>query len=108
DCKAQSAALGRVIEHHRSSDLRWIAVSRYYDDAPKRAAEKARVDSVWTAVYAACGKLPRPLSTASMIEYGVSSTPTFAFIDRKGIVRRYTPTRLTEDELERSVARILQ
>lgn len=43
-----------------------------------------------------------------MIEYGVSSTPTFVFIDRAGLVRRYTPTRLTEDELEREVEALLR
>lgn len=65
------------------------------------------MDSVWTAVYSGVGAIPRVISTASMVAYGVSSTPTFAFIDRKGIVRRYTPTRLTEAELDRSIGEIL-
>jgi hypothetical protein len=54
------------------------------------------------------GPVPRVISTASMVAYGVSSTPTFAFIDRKGVVRRYTPTRLTEAELDRSIGDILR
>ena len=103
DCKAQSASLGRALEKGRGSDVRCVAITRYYDEPPARAAEKARIDSVWTAVYAGVGAIPRVISTASMITYGVSSTPTFVFIDRKGIVRRYTPTRLTEAELERSI-----
>jgi thiol-disulfide isomerase/thioredoxin len=108
DCKAQSTVLARVLERHRGSDLRCVAITRYYDDPPKRAAEKARVDSVWTAVYSGIGPIPRVLSTASMIEYGVSSTPTFVFVDRRGIVRRYTPTRLTDAELEREIAALLR
>jgi hypothetical protein len=48
------------------------------------------------------------LSTASMERYGGSSTPTFVFVDRAGIVRGYTPTRLTEAELDRAVAAILR
>src|SRR5262245_55200515 len=103
DCKAQSTTLARVLQKHKGSDLQCVAVTRYYDDAPAHPAEKARVDSVWTAVYSGVGPIPRVLSTASMVMYGVSSTPTFAFIDRKGIVRGYTPTRLTEAELERSL-----
>ena len=103
DCKAQAASLGRALEKVRGSDLRCVAITRYYEDPPARAAEKARIDSVWTVVYAGVGAIPRVISTASMITYGVSSTPTFVFIDRKGIVRRYTPTRLTEAELERSI-----
>lgn len=106
DCKAQAASLGRVLEKHKGSDLRCVAITRYYDEPPARPAEKARIDSVWTAVYAGVGAIPRVISTASMITYGVSSTPTFVFIDRKGIVRRYAPTRLTENELERSIAAI--
>jgi thiol-disulfide isomerase/thioredoxin len=107
DCKAQAAALGRVVDRHRH-DIHCVAVTRYYEEPPQRAAEKARIDSVWTAVYSGVGAIPRPVSTASMIAYGVSSTPTFVFIDRKGIVRRYTPTRLTEDEIERSVQDLLR
>jgi thiol-disulfide isomerase/thioredoxin len=106
DCKAQAASLGRVLEKHKGSDLRCVAITRYYDEPPARPAEKARIDSVWTAVYSGVGAIPRVISTASMITYGVSSTPTFVFIDRKGIVRRYAPTRLTENELERSIAAI--
>jgi thiol-disulfide isomerase/thioredoxin len=106
DCKAQAASLGRVLEKHKGSDLRCVAITRYYEDPPARPAEKARIDSVWTAVYAGVGAIPRVISTVSMITYGVSSTPTFVFIDRKGIVRRYAPTRLTENELERSIAAI--
>jgi len=108
DCKAQSTSLARVLERRKGSDLRCVAITRYYDDPPARAAEKARVDSVWTAVYSGIGPIPRVISTASMVEYGVSSTPTFAFIDRKGIVRRYTPTRLTEAELDRSLDALLR
>lgn len=33
-----------------------------------------------------------------------ASTPTCLFIDRKGIVRRYTPTRMTGTELDRESA----
>ena len=106
DCKAQAASLGRVLERRKGSDLRCVAITRYYDDPPARPAEKARVDSVWSAVYAGVGAIPRVISTASMVTYGVSSTPTFVFVDRKGIVRRYTPTRLTEAELERSIEAI--
>jgi cytochrome c biogenesis protein CcmG/thiol:disulfide interchange protein DsbE len=103
DCKAQAASLARVLERWKGSDVRCVAITRYYDDPPARAREKARVDSVWTAVYAGVGPIPRVISTESMVTYGVSSTPTFVFVDRRGIVRRYTPTRLTEAELERAI-----
>ena len=106
DCKAQAEALARVKARHVARGLQVVAVTRYYDDDVPHAVEKARVDSVWKAVYADVGKIPIVISTASMVRYGVSSTPTFVFIDKKGVVTWYTPTRLTEAELERGVSRI--
>ena len=106
DCKAQAAALAKVKSRHAGRGLQVLAVTRYYDDEVPHAVEKARVDSVWKSVYADVGRIPIAISTAAMVRYGVSSTPTFVFIDRKGVVTWYTPTRLTEAELERAVARI--
>ena len=106
DCKAQAASLARVLKKH--PDVRALALTRWYDPDSLRARETARVDSMWTAVYADVGPIPRIFSTASMIRYGGSATPTFVFVDRRGLVRGYTPTRLTEAELEKRVAAILR
>ena len=106
DCKAQAAALAKVKAAHASRGLRVVGVTRYYDDEVPHAVEKARIDSVWKAVYADVGSIPIVISTASMVRYGCSSTPTFVFVDRKGVVSWYTPTRLTELELERALAKI--
>lgn len=106
DCKAQAASLARVLEKH--PDVQALALTRWYDPDSLRARETARADSMWTAVYADVGPIPRVFSTASMIRYGGSSTPTFVFVDRRGLVRDYTPTRLTEAELERRIAAILR
>lgn len=62
--------------------------------------------AAWESSYAEVGPLPIVLSTASMKRYGGSGTLTFVFIDRAGIVRRYTPTRLTDDELEGVISQI--
>ena len=109
DCRAQAASLARIKSRHAADGLQILALSRYYEKtADKRAAEKARVDSVWKADYAGIGTIPMVMSTASMERYGGSSTPTFVFVDRAGVVRDYTPTRLTEPELERRLASILK
>jgi cytochrome c biogenesis protein CcmG, thiol:disulfide interchange protein DsbE len=107
DCRAQEASLAKVKKRYAAQDLQVLAVTRYYDDPPLHATEKARVDSVWKAAYAEMGPTPIVLSTASMERYGVSSTPTFVFVDRQGIVRGYTPTRLTEPEFDKALAAIL-
>ena len=86
-----------------------VALTQYYEDeAPARIAEKARVDSVWKDVYRDMPASSIVLSNESMVRYGGSSTPTLVFIDRAGIVRRYTPTRLTEEELDRSITALLR
>ncbi len=108
DCRAQAASLARIKSRHAAEGLQVIALSRYYDEAEKRGAEKARADSAWKASYAGVGTIPMVMSTASMERYGGSSTPTFVFVDRKGVVRGYTPTRLTDAEFDRALAPILR
>jgi thiol-disulfide isomerase/thioredoxin len=108
DCRAQEATLAKVKSRY-ADKLQVVAVTRYYEDSTAaRVREKARVDSVWKADYKDMGTTPIVLSTASMERYGVSSTPTFVFLDRQGVVRRYTPTRLTEAEFDRTIATLLR
>jgi len=103
DCKAQEAALAKVKSRYADRGLQVVTLTRYYENDSVRTREKAKVDSVWNAVYTDVGTVPIVISTASMERYGGSSTPTFVFVDRAGIVRRYTPTRLTEEELDRTL-----
>jgi thiol-disulfide isomerase/thioredoxin len=109
DCKAQSAALGRVTSKYAAQGLVVVPLTRYYEEAAAdRILEKARVDSVWADVYRTTGPASIVISTESMQRYGGSSTPTFVFIDRRGVVRGYTPTRLTEAALESRVRELLR
>jgi thiol-disulfide isomerase/thioredoxin len=107
DCRAQEASLARVTSRYADRGLQVVALTRYYDPGD-HAVERARVDSVWTTVYATMGRVPIVISTASMERYGGSSTPTFVTIDKAGLVRWYTPTRLTEAELDRAVAELFE
>jgi thiol-disulfide isomerase/thioredoxin len=108
DCRAQAAALARVRARHAPESLQVVALTRYFEPDSLRLTERARVDSVWKAFYSEVGTLPIVFSTASMERYGGSSTPTFVFVDRKGIVRGYTPTRLTEAEFDKALAAIVR
>lgn len=108
DCKGQSGTLAQMRKHFAQTDLQLVCLTRYYEEGTDHTREKARVDSVWKAVYADVGRAPIVISTASMERYGGSSTPTFVFLDRAGIVRRYTPTRLTEAEIERTLAPLVR
>ena len=108
DCKAQAAGLARVKSRYSDRGLQVVTLTRYYDPDSVRAHEKFQIDSVWKSVYADLGPVPIVISTASMERYGGSSTPTLVFIDRGGIVRRYTPTRLSEAELDRTLDQLMK
>ncbi|MGZ4810496.1 MAG: TlpA family protein disulfide reductase [Thermoanaerobaculia bacterium] len=111
DCKAQSASLGRVWQKYRLRGLEMITATRLYggpSDKPLTPAEeKAQVTKVWNELYAPLDGVSALISTEAMIRYGVSATPTFALVDRKGIVRWYAPTRLSEAELSRRIEELL-
>jgi thiol-disulfide isomerase/thioredoxin len=111
DCKAQSAALTRIWQKYQSKGLAMITATRLYgsvEDKPATpAVEKAEVEKVWKELYGGLDGVSGLISTETMVRYGVSATPTFALIDRKGRIRLYTPTRLSEAELSRRIDEVL-
>ena len=111
DCKAQSASLVRVWQKYRNEGLAIVTATRLYggpSDKPMTAAEeKAQVQKVWKEIYSGLDSVPIVLSTEAMVRYGVSATQTFALVDRKGLIRLYSPTRLSEAELSRRIEQLL-
>jgi thiol-disulfide isomerase/thioredoxin len=112
DCKAQAGMLSRVLRKYRAQGLIVIAPTRYYGTAAENkpaapAEEKAHMAKVWAEVYAGLEGVPILIDTDTMVRYGVSATPTYALIDRKGLVRFYSPTRLSEAELSRRIEAVL-
>lgn len=112
DCKAQADSLGRIWAKYRERGLVIIAPTRFYgtvDDKPATPEqEKARIEKVWKEFYGGLEGVPIPIDTETMVRYGVSATPTFALVDKKGVVRFYTPTRLSEEEMERRIKELLK
>ena len=111
DCKAQAPALTQVWEKYRNRGLELVAVTRLYGGPSSRPLtpeeERAQVEKVWKEVYPGLSDVPVVISTDTMVRYGASATPTFALLDRGGVVRLYTPTRLSEAELSRRVEEVL-
>lgn len=112
DCKAQGPIVARVYEKLRARGLVLVAPTRYYGQdaewkkAAEPAEEKLAVEKDWTAFTALSG-IPIPIDTPTMERYGASATPTLVLIDKKGIVRLYTPTRMSESELTRRIEEAL-
>ena len=71
------------------------------------AEEKAQIEKVWKESYGMLDGVSAPIDTETMVRWGVSSNPTLALVDRKGLVRLYTPTRISEEELSRRVEELL-
>lgn len=111
DCKAQAPSLARVYEKYKDRGLVLMTATRYYgsvaDKPATPAEEKQQIEKVWKELYPRLETVPVLISTDTMIRYGASATPSFALIDRKGVVRLYTATRLSEAELSRRIEELL-
>jgi thiol-disulfide isomerase/thioredoxin len=106
DCKAQATALKRTVETYAPKGVAFVAPTRYYDD--NRAEEKARIEKAWSEVYGLAGTVPVPISDETMLRWGASATPAFAFIDRNGVVTGYLPYRMTEERLAATIDELLK
>jgi thiol-disulfide isomerase/thioredoxin len=112
DCRAQAPALARLRKTFEPRGLAVVAPTRPYGTAADRkpatpAEEKAWLEKVWSESFAGLDGVAIPIDTETMVRYGVSATPTFVLVDRKGIVRFYTPTRVPESELARRIEELL-
>ncbi|HEX6095791.1 MAG TPA: TlpA disulfide reductase family protein [Thermoanaerobaculia bacterium] len=112
DCKAQAASLTRVWEKYRSRGLSMAAVTRLYssptDEKPMTPAEETeKVRKVWAELYPGLADVPVVIDTEAMVRYGASATPSFAFVDKKGVVRSYSATRWSEAALSAQIEELL-
>jgi thiol-disulfide isomerase/thioredoxin len=106
DCKAQAAALRRIVEKYGPKGVTFVAPTRFYDE--DQAAEKVKIEKAWKEIYALPASVAVPISDEAMLRYGVSATPTFAFVDRKGVVKQYLPFRMTDERLSAAIEELLK
>ena len=112
DCRAQAPIVGRVLEKYRPRGLAVVAPTRLFgtgdDDKPATPAEEtAHIEKVWREHYGMLDGVSAPIDTETMVRYGVSSNPTLVLVDKAGLVRLYTPTRMSEAELSRRIEELL-
>ena len=112
DCKAQAASLTRVWEKYRSRGLSVVALTRLYssptDEKPMTPAEETeKVKKVWAELYPGLADVPVVIDTDAMVHYGASATPSFAFVDREGVIRMYTATRMSEAAMSAQIETLL-
>jgi thiol-disulfide isomerase/thioredoxin len=112
DCRAQADVLARINKKYKSQ-LVIIAPTRFYGTGQQNRPatpeeEKLHMQKVWAESYPGLEDVSITIDTDTMVRYGVSATPTFALIDGKGIVRFYSPTRLSEAELSNRIDSLLK
>ena len=106
DCKMQAAVFRRTVEKYAPKGVVFVAPTRFYSD--DHSEEKQKIEKSWKEVYALPDSVSAPISDEAMLRYGVSATPTFAFVNRKGVVVRYSPTRMTESRLSSAIEDLLR
>jgi len=106
DCKAQAAAFRRIVEKYAPQGVAFVAPTRFYDE--DHSAEKVRIEKSWKDTYGLADSVAAPVSDEAMLRYGASATPTFAFVDRKGVVRQYLPYRMSEERLASEIEALLK
>ncbi len=112
DCRAQAPVMRRLVEKYRPRGLAFVAPTRDFGDGAggrpaTPAEEKAEIARVWTETYAMPEGVSAPIDTETMVRYGVAAHPTLVLLDKKGLVRLYTPTRMSEEELSRRIEELL-
>lgn len=112
DCKAEAPALARLASTFGPRGLALAAATRLYgpdaDGKPASPAEeKEGLEKTWRDSYPGLEAVPITVDTETMVRYGVSATPTYALVDRNGIVRFYAPTRVAESDLARRIEEVL-
>lgn len=113
DCKAQGPILEKLYAKYRANGLTVVAPTmRFGYVAGGKTAppdeELTYIVQVRNQYYPWLADVPTPVSAANHQRYGVSSTPTLALVDRRGIIRTYNPGRMTESELEAKLVKLLE
>ena len=98
----QAATFRKTVETYDAKGVAFVAPTRFYA-AGDHAEEKGKIEKAWKEIYKLPGSVPVPICDEAMLRYGVSATPTFVFVDRKGIVKRYLPTRMSEERLAATI-----
>jgi thiol-disulfide isomerase/thioredoxin len=113
DCRAEAPLLGSLKREYAPKGLSVIGVTQKYGyvgggDAAPANIELRYIEQIRQRFYSSVVDAPAAVSEESFRNYGVSTTPTLAMVDRHGIVKLYHPGAMTEAELRASVDALLK
>jgi thiol-disulfide isomerase/thioredoxin len=112
DCKAESSIVAELLDKYRAQGLILVAPTQRYgyvsEGRPASPDRELRyIVQVRDTSYAFMRKESVPVSDANYKQYGVASIPMHVLIDRTGIIRLYQPGRITAEELNRAIRKLL-
>jgi|SRR5215471_1948384 len=112
DCKAESPIVARLLDKYRSRGLAIIAPTQefgYVEGGRPAPPDKElrHIIQVRDSYYPFLRNEPVPISEVNIQEYGVDSVPTLVLLDREGITRLFHAGRMTEEELEAAILKLL-
>jgi thiol-disulfide isomerase/thioredoxin len=112
DCKQQGPILAELMKKYGdqgfvvvSPTMRFGYVARGKDAPPQE--ETRYIEQVRQEFYPWMVDQPTPVSEATHMRFGVSTTPTLVLVDRAGMIRMYNPGRLPMEQLEPRVRALL-
>ena len=106
DCKDQAADFRRTVEKYAPQRRPFRRAHAVLHRGPRGG--KAPPGPSLERILRSTDGVSIPIADEAMLRYGVSSTPTFAMIDKAGIVRFYSPTRMTEQRLGVEIEKLLR
>ncbi len=113
DCKAEAPLLAKLGEEYKARGLVIVTPTRRYgytrdEDHASPAVETPFIKKVFEEYYSRIPTAGTPVDRGNFQRFGVSTTPTLVFVDRKGIVQLYHPGLMTEDELRAAIEALLR
>lgn len=112
ECKGESPIIAKLLDRYRANGLAIVAPTQRYGYVEGRRPappdkELRYISQVRDIYYGFLRDEPVPVSETNYKAYGVTSMPMHVLLDRQGIVRLYRPGRMTEQELEAAIRKLL-
>jgi thiol-disulfide isomerase/thioredoxin len=112
ECRAESPAMAKLVDKYRSQGLVTIAPTQRYGyvegGRPAPPDRELRyIIQIRDRHYSFLRDIPVPVGEANHKAYGADAIPLHVLIDRQGIVRFYNAGRMTEEELEAAIRKLL-
>ena len=104
DCKRQEPVLRALYEEYHDLGLVIVGPTQFYGFVSRGQTatpeeELVYLNGDYTAQFPIPSWMGVPISSNNFLNFGVSTTPTLVLVDRDGIVQRYNPGDLSQEEL---------